>query len=88
VTAATIAAELERFVRERFAPAGRDAVLRTIDLFDEGIVDSAGAIELIVHLESSCGVVIPSAALASDRFRSIDGIAAIVAELIAAGDPG
>jgi acyl carrier protein len=47
----------------------------SIDLFDTGLVDSLGLIELLVGLESEFGIRIGTGELDIDDFRSIERIA-------------
>ncbi|HEX5146490.1 MAG TPA: acyl carrier protein [Conexibacter sp.] len=77
-----VAASVERFVRGRFGVDPGDARLaRSTDLFEEGWIDSVGLTELLAFVEREFGVAVPDEALLSDAFASIDGVAAVVAEL-------
>lgn len=74
-----VAAAVEEFARREFSIKDSDQRFnRTVDLFEEGYVDSIGVIELIQFLESTFAIDIPEADLFSPEFSSIDGIARIV----------
>jgi acyl carrier protein len=80
--AETIAIELESYIRDRFAVRPDDLLFsRHVNLWDEGYVDSTGLVEVIAFLESTFDAVLPDEALFSPEFRTITGIAALVAQL-------
>jgi methoxymalonate biosynthesis acyl carrier protein len=56
------------------------------DLFVEGGMSSLFAMELVVKLEQSFGVVIAGADLRLDNFRTINAMVALVTRLRAEGD--
>lgn len=77
-----IAEQIASFVRTRFRVSADDPSFDLhVHLFDEGYVDSAGVVELVVHLEQSYGIALPDDVLFSEDFTSIAGIASIVAAL-------
>ena len=77
-----VAATIEGFIRTAFGiETGAAGFSRTCDLFEEGFVDSIGLIKLIAFLEDTFGVVIEEEHLFDERFLSIDGQSALVAEL-------
>jgi acyl carrier protein len=79
-----IAADLERFVREQFQVSDDDPFFsRTVHLWEEGYVDSAGAVQTIAYLESRYGVELAHDALNDPAFTHIEGIARTVATLLA-----
>jgi acyl carrier protein len=79
VTGADVAHAIEAFVRDEFAVSPSDDTFdRTVDLFDDGYVDSVGVIELLEFIRASFSVEIPEEDLFSPDFSTIDGIAAIV----------
>ncbi len=79
-----VAADVEAFVRARFSVPRSDLLFtRTVDLFEEGYVDSTGLVELIAHVEELYGIRLPEEALFDTSFGNIDGIARVVAELLA-----
>jgi acyl carrier protein len=79
VTEQDVAAVVEEFARREFSIKDSDQRFdRTVDLFEDGYVDSIGVIELIQFLERTFAIDIPEADLFSPEFSSIDGIARIV----------
>jgi acyl carrier protein len=79
VTEHDVAAVVEEFARREFSIQDSDQRFdRTVDLFEDGYVDSIGVIELIQFLERTFAIDIPEADLFSPEFSSIDGIARIV----------
>jgi acyl carrier protein len=80
VTEQDVAAAIEEFARREFSIKASDQRFnRSVDLFDDGYVDSIGVIELIQFLESRYAIDIPEEDLFSPEFSTIDGIARIVA---------
>ena len=74
-----MAAAVEQFARREFSIKDSDQRFdRTVDLFEDGYVDSIGVIELIQFLESTFAIDIPEEDLFSPEFSTIDGIARIV----------
>ena len=74
-----VAAAVEEFARREFSIKASDQRFnRSVDLFDDGYVDSIGVIELIQFLESTFAIDIPEEDLFSPEFSTIDGIATIV----------
>lgn len=55
---------------------GDDAVrgMRDVDLFAEGLLDSMGAIELLVAIEEDFGVSIASTAVPRDEMNTVNKI--------------
>jgi acyl carrier protein len=79
-----VAADVEAYIRTRFSVPPDDAVFtRSVDLFEEGYVDSTGLVELIAHVEQLYSVRLPEEALFDPSFSHIDGIAHVVADLLA-----
>jgi acyl carrier protein len=79
VTEQDVAAAVEEFARREFSIKDSDQRFdRTVDLFEDGYVDSIGVIELIQFLESTFAVDIPEEDLFSPEFSTINGIARIV----------
>lgn len=84
-----IALELERFVRTSFQIAEDDPGFhRSTDLFEAGYVDSIGVIETLTYITQTFGVEVPDEALQSDAFSTIDGMAQVIAELLAPAAAG
>jgi acyl carrier protein len=78
-----IASELESFLRRSFLIPDDDArFTRTVNLWEEGYVDSAGVVETIVHLEQLWTVRLPDEVVFDPRFRDVAGIAELVAALL------
>ena len=76
------AAIVDRFIREHFHIAdGARHFSRDAHLFEGGYVDSVGMVELLMFVESTFGVKFEDEHIFSDRFTTINGIAAIVATL-------
>lgn len=79
-----IADRIERFLRASFAIAGDDpGFTRAVDLFEAGYVDSVGVVETLAFIAETFGVEVPDEALLSDGFATIDGMAQVVAGLVA-----
>ena len=75
----TLRTELRQFVLENFLLAREDASLSDTDSLTAcGILDSTGALELVVHLEEHYGVKVLDEELHPDNLDSIDKIAAFV----------
>jgi acyl carrier protein len=74
-----VAAVVEEFVRREFKiRAGDSRFDYTVDLFEDGYIDSVGVIELLQFLETTYAVEIPEEDLFSPEFSTIAGIARIV----------
>jgi acyl carrier protein len=77
-----LAAELEGFIRERFRVAADDPNFdRDSDVWEEGYVDSAGAVEVFAFLESKVGARLPEELLFEPEFVTIRGMARLTMEL-------
>jgi len=78
-----IASELEAFLRRSFLiPDDDTRFTRSVNLWDEGYVDSAGVVETILHLEQLWAVRLPDEIVFDPRFRDVAGIAELVAGLV------
>ena len=74
-----IASDLEAFLRQSFLiPEDDRHFTRSVNLWEEGYVDSAGVVETIVHLERRWNVRLPEELIFDPRFTHVDGIARIV----------
>ena len=81
-TAEAVARDIERFLRERFQIANDETgFTRTVNLWEEGYVDSLGVVEVIAFLEQRFGVTVPREIVFAPDFTSIDGIARFVFSL-------
>ena len=79
MTEQDVASAIEEFARREFSIKPSDRRFdRTVDLFEDGYVDSVGVIELIGFLEKTFAIEIPEDDLFSPEFSTIDGIAGIV----------
>ena len=80
-----IAETLERFIRTHFRVPDNDRRFsRSVHLFEEGYVDSIGAVELISFVESEFDLTLPETTLFSDEFTSIAGISRCLASAMSA----
>ena len=75
----TLRAELRQFILENYLLTRDDSSLRDADsLTARGILDSTGALELVMHLEERYGVTVQDEELHPDNLDSIDRIAAFI----------
>ncbi len=75
----TLRAELRQFIVENYLLTRDDPSLRDSDsLTARGILDSTGALELVMHLEERYGVTVQDEELHPDNLDSIDRIAAFI----------
>ena len=75
-----LASAIEAFIRHHFRVIADDPRFsRDAQLFEGGYVDSAGVVELLMHVESTYGVTLDDEQIFSDRFTTINGIAEMVA---------
>jgi acyl carrier protein len=82
VNPSEVADSVETFVRREFNVSAADPGFdRSVDLFENGYVDSVGVAELLEYVTQEFNVEIPEIELFSDEFSSIQGIASIVARL-------
>ena len=65
-------------VLEVFQRIGRDVPSCDIDLFETGVLDSIGFVELLAALEQEFGFVFQLDDLEVDNFRSVRTIAAFI----------
>lgn len=75
----TLRAELRQFILENYLLTREDPSLGDADsLTARGILDSTGALELVMHLEQRYGVQVLDEELHPDNLDSIDKITAFV----------
>lgn len=75
----TLHAELRQFILENYLLRQDDSSLGDSDsLTARGILDSTGALELVMHLEERYGVTVQDEELHPDNLDSIDRIAAFI----------
>jgi acyl carrier protein len=80
----TIADGLERFIRERFSVPDTDTQFsQQVNLWEEGYVDSLGAVELIAFIESTYTIKLPTSVLFAPDFTTISGMARLTGQLVA-----
>jgi acyl carrier protein len=81
----TLQAEIRQFILENYLLRRDDASLGDADsLTGRGILDSTGALELVMHLEERYGVTVQDDELHPDNLDSIDRISAFIARKRAA----
>lgn len=75
----SLRAELRQFIVENFLLAGDGSGLGDAEsLTARGILDSTGALELVMHLEDRYGITVLDEELHPDNLDSIDKIAAFI----------
>lgn len=74
---AEVAGAIQQFLEKRL----KTTVAPDLDLFASGTVSSIFAMELVVHLEQTFGIVIGGADLQMDNFRTVDSMAGLVLRL-------
>lgn len=75
----TLRTELRHFILENFLFSRADDSLSDADsLTERGILDSTGALELVMHLEEHYGVKVLDEELHPDNLDSIEKITAFV----------
>jgi acyl carrier protein len=86
----TVRSEVRDFILATFIPTGNGAGLRDDDLlFESAIIDSAGAMTFIVHLETFYGIEILDEELFPENFASVDHIMRFLeGKLNGRGKPG
>ena len=72
--------QLMATVLEVFHRIGRDVPSGDVDLFESGVLDSIGFVELLAALEQEFGFVFQLEDLEIDNFRSVRTIAAFIGE--------
>ena len=81
-TAEDLQERIGRMVRDRLHVEIHDP---NADLFETGIIDSLGLVELLLGLESEFGIRMSTEDLDVDNFRSLARIATYVKEHISSG---
>lgn len=75
----TLRAELKRFILANYLLSGDDSLLGDGEsLTGRGILDSTGALELVMHLEERYGIKVQDDELHPDNLDSVEKIAAFV----------
>jgi acyl carrier protein len=76
-----IESAVEAYVRaEGEVPPDDPRFTRDVDLFELGYIDSVAFVSLVTWLESSYGIELTEAYLLDERFNTIAGISAVVAD--------
>jgi methoxymalonate biosynthesis acyl carrier protein len=73
--------EIESELTSFLAARTRKPVAADLDLFASRTISSLFAMELVVHLEQTFGIVIAGRDLRMDNFRTVAAMAALVARL-------
>jgi acyl carrier protein len=78
-----VVSELEAFIRRHFRVKTDDEYFGVdVNLWEEGYVDSTGAIEMIAHLEATYGIVLSQEVLFDPDFTTVRGIGRLVTRLL------
>lgn len=77
-SAGDIEASLWAYLRENHLPANAITYADDENLFDTGIIDSAGLISFISFIEEEYGISIPDEDLLPEHFSSVSVIAAYI----------
>ena len=78
-----IASVIERFIQKQFRIVEAMPALRSTHLFESGVVDSAGVVELIAFVEATFKVSLGDDQVFSDDFTTINGISSIIESMSA-----
>ena len=74
-----VVSNLEGFVRAHFRVKSDDHYFNMdVNLWEEGYVDSTGAIEMIAYLESTYGIALSQEVLFDPDFTTVRGIGRLV----------
>ncbi|MBW4721898.1 acyl carrier protein [Saccharothrix obliqua] len=73
--------EIKSFIVRNFAPdVPPDQLEPDLNLLDSGVVDSLGLLRLIAWVGERFDIAVEEADISPDNFRSVDAIAAFVAD--------
>lgn len=87
ISAATVAQELEAFIRSRFQVSPGDSHFNSAtNLWDDGYIDSLGFVEVVSFLETRFEVKIPTEIVFEPAFTHIAGIAELTFRLVSQRD--
>lgn len=85
----TIDQTLRRYVETTFlVDLGAPPLSTSTNLFEAGVVDSYGVVELVQFIESQFGVKLTDEELLSPELASVDGMSAMVGRKVSAARPG
>jgi acyl carrier protein len=80
-----IATGIDAFIRRQFRIKDQDTGFTPdVHLWEDGYIDSAGAIELIAHIEAVHGIELTQEILFDPDFTTVRGIARLVGRAIEA----
>jgi len=74
-----IGKSLREFIKENFLFGADDAFSDSDSLLEQGIIDSTGVLELIMHLESTYEISVEDSELLPENLDSIDNLKRFVA---------
>ena len=77
---------VKKFILANYLFTDDESVLGDSEsLVKSGVIDSTGVLELIMHLEQSCGIKVAEEEMVPDNFDSVDRIVAFVERKRGAG---
>ncbi len=76
---ARIQTQIREFVARQFLVDFGNELTEESDLFDAGVIDSYGFIDLVSHLEKNYGVTLTDDDLASPQMSTVAGMTVMVA---------
>jgi acyl carrier protein len=80
-----VVVEVEKFIRSRFRVRPDDSYFTPeVNLWEEGYIDSTGAVELIAFLEQSYRISLSEEVLFDPDFTHIRGISRLVSRAVEA----
>jgi acyl carrier protein len=80
-----VASQVERFIRNRFRVKPDDRHFTPdVNLWEEGYIDSTGAVEMIAFLEQTYAIRLPEEVLFDPDFTHIRGISRLVSRTVEA----
>jgi acyl carrier protein len=78
-----VAEQVESFIRTRFRVRPDDrAFTPQVNLWEDGYVDSTGAVEMIAFLEQTFAIHLPEEVLFDPDFTHIEGISRLVTRTV------
>ena len=81
-----VATQVEQFIRDRFRVKSDDRHFTPdVNLWEEGYIDSTGAVEMIAYLEQTYGIRLPEEVLFDPDFTHIRGISRLVSRTVEGG---
>ena len=84
----TITARIRQYIRDNFLYGGDARVSDDGSLLEAGVIDSTGAMELVVFLESEFGISVDDRDLVPENLDSISRIASFVTRRLGDGRAG